>query len=193
MTWRRRTDRIEDEARLDGIYIVRTSLETIETDRAVDVCKNLANVECAYRNSRSDLPLRPIYVYSPAHVRGHVFLCMLSLYVEWHMRQRLAPLLLEDDDRPATRAARKSPVEKARPSPSAHSKAVPRRTADGLPPRSFRTLLDDLSGVVLNQVRLPGHTENLLSVVTTPTPVQARAFQFLGIKPGQHVPKRLPG
>ena len=118
MTWRRRHDRIADEERFDGVYIVRTSLgaEVIKTDAAVEAYKSLAGVERAFRTIKSDLRLRPIYVYSSDHVRAHVFLCMLSLYVEWNMRQRLAPLLFEDDDRTAARAARISPVEKARPS-----------------------------------------------------------------------------
>ena len=193
MTWRRRHDRIADEERFDGIYIVRTSLETIGTDAAVEAYKNLAGVERAFRTIKTDLRLRPIYVYTPDHVRAHVFLCMLALYVEWNMRQRLAPLLFEDDDRSAARAARTTPVEKARPSPAARKKADTKRTADDLPVHSFRTLLDDLSGVVLNQMRLPGHTENLISVVTTPTLVQKRAFQLLGVDPSQNVPKRLPG
>ncbi len=121
-----------------------------------------------------------------------VFLCMLAMHVEWHMRRRLAPMLFEEEDREAARVARSTPVEKARPSESARRKAASKRTADGLPVHSFRTLLDDLSGVVLNQMRLPGEGENRLSVVTTPTPVQKRAFQLLGVKPDQNVPIRLP-
>ena len=118
---------------------------------------------------------------------------MLALHVEWHMRQRLAPMLFEDDDREGARAQRNSPVEKAEVSDSAKAKADTKLTPDGLPVHSFRTLLDDLSGMALNQLRLPGHGESLLSVVTAPTPVQKRAFQLLGVKPDQNVPISLPG
>ena len=120
-------------------------------------------------------------------------MCMLALHVEWHMRRRLAPMLFEDDDREGARAQRSSPVEKAEVSDSAKAKADTKLTPDGLPVHSFRTLLDDLSGMALNQMRLPGHDETLLSVVTAPTPVQKRAFQLLGVKPDQSVPIRLPG
>jgi len=195
ISWRRRQDRIDAEARLDGVYVIRTSLDSASMGaaEAVDAYKSLAGVERAFRNAKSDLRIRPVYVYSPDHVRAHVFLCMLALHVEWHMRRRLAPLLFEDDDRAGARAQRNSPVETARPSESARLKAATKRTADDLPAHSFRTLLDDLSGMALNQMRLPGHGESLLSVVTKPTPVQKRAFQLLGVDPDRNVPKRLTG
>ena len=195
ISWRRRQDRIDAEARLDGVYVIRTSLDSASMGavEAVEAYKSLAGVERAFRNAKSDLRIRPVYVYSPDHVRAHVFLCMLALHVEWHMRRRLAPLLFEDDDRAGARAQRNSPVEKARPSESARRKAATKRTADDLPAHSFRTLLDDLSGMALNQLRLPGHGESLLSVVTRPTPVQKRAFQLLGVNPDHNVPMRLTG
>ena len=195
ISWRRRQDRIDAEARLDGVYVIRTSLDSssMGAAEAVDAYKSLAGVERAFRNAKSDLRIRPVYVYSPDHVRAHVFLCMLALHVEWHMRRRLAPLLFEDDDRAGARAQRNSPVETARPSESARRKAAAKRTADDLPAHSFRTLLDDLSGMVLNQMRLPGYGESLLSVVTKPTPVQKRAFQLLGVDPDRNVPIRLTG
>ncbi len=195
ISWRRRRDRIDSEARLDGVYVIRTSPDSSSMGAAVavDAYKSLAGVERAFRNAKSDLRIRPVHVYSPDHVRAHVFLCMLALHVEWHMRRRLAPLLFEDDDRAGARAQRNSPVETARPSESARRKAAAKRTADDLPAHSFRTLLDDLSGMALNQMRLPGHGESLLSVVTKPTPVQKRAFQLLGVDPDRNVPIRLTG
>ncbi len=195
ISWRRREARIAAEARLDGVYVVRTSLDSasLGPEAAVEAYKGLAGVERAFRNAKSDLRIRPVYVYSPDHVRAHVFLCMLALHVEWHMRRRLAPLLFEDDDREGARAQRNSPVEKAEVSERAKAKAADKRTPDGLPVHSFRTLLDDLSGMALNQLRLPSHDETLLCVVTAPTPVQKRAFQLLGVKPDQNVPIRLTG
>ena len=195
VSWRRRKDRIEAEARLDGVYVIRTSLDSASmgATEAVEDCKSLAGVERAFRNDRSDLRIRPVYVYSPDHVRAHVFLCMLALHVEWHMRRRLAPLLFEDDDRADARERRNSPVEKAWPSESARRKAATKRTADDLPAHSFRTLLDDLSGMALNRLRLSDHDASLLSVVTRPTPVQKRAFQLLGVNPDQNVPIKMTG
>ena len=195
IAWRRRKDRIAAEARLDGVYVVRTSLDaaSMGAAEAVEAYKGLAGVERAFRNAKSDLRIRPVYVYSPDHVRAHVFMCMLALHVEWHMRRRLAPMLFEDDDREGARARRSSPVEKAEVSESAKAKADTKLTPDGLPVHSFRTLLDDLSAMALNQLRLPGHGESLLTVVTTPTRVQKRAFELLGVKPDQNVPIRMTG
>ena len=193
MVWARSEERINAEARLDGIWVVRTSLgaDAIGAEAAVDAYKSLSTVERAFRMAKSELGIRPVYVYSADHVRGHVFLCMLALYVEWHMRRRLAPMLFQDDDPEGARAARASPVEPADVSANAKSRADSKLTADGLPVHSFRTLLEDLSTMVLNQLRLPGQESSLISIVTSPTPVQARAFALLGVKPNHKVPIRM--
>ena len=122
MSRARRHGKIAAEARFDGIYVIRTSLEEIEPDAAVAACKSLSTVERAFRTARSRLRVRPVCVCTEDQVRGHVFLCTLSHYVEWQMRRRLAPLLFEDDDRAAARTPRTTPVEKARVSPGAKRK-----------------------------------------------------------------------
>ena len=195
MVWARSEERINAEARLDGIWVVRTSLgpDAIGTEAAVDAYKRLSTVERAFRMAKSDLAIRPIHVYTADHVRAHVFLCMLALYVEWHMRRRLAPLLFQDDDPEGARRARASPVAPAEVSESARDKAASKRTPDGLPVHSFRTLMEDLSTMVLNQLRLPGQESSLISIVTSPTPVQARALALLGVKPNHKVPIRMTG
>ena len=193
MSWVRRHEKIAAEARFDGVCVIRTSLEDIEPDAAVAAYKSLSAVERAFRTAKSHLKVRPVYVYSEDHVRGHVFLCMLAYYVQWHMRQRLAPLLFDDDDRSADRAGRKTPVEKAGVSPSAKRKTDTKRTPDGFPVHSFETLLDDLSSVVLNKVRLPGQPESELAIVTRPTRLQARAFELLDVNPSRSVPIKVTG
>ena len=187
-SWRRRQERIDREARFDGVYVVRTSLEDIAPDAAVEAYKSLAVVERAFRVAKSDLRIRPVWVYTEDHVRGHVFLCMLAYYVEWHMRQRLAPLLFEDDDRDAARRQRTTPVEKARASPSARRKAQAKVTPDGLPVHSFRTLIDDLASVAVNVVRLPGAGRERTTIVTQRTRLQNRAFELLEVNPDRTVP-----
>ena len=188
LVWQRRHRKIADEARFDGIYVIRTSLPDIKADTAVLAYKSLATVERAFRTAKSDLSVRPIFVYSEDQIRAHVFLCMLAYYIEWHMRRRLVPLLFEDDDRLAAHAERTTPVEPARVSHAAREKARTKRTPDGFPVHSFRTLIDDLSGVVLNHVRLPGKDTAELAVVTKPSRLQARALELLDIKAAQTVP-----
>ena len=193
LSWTRRHDRIAAEAQLDGIYVVRTSLapEAIGSEAAVEAYKSLSRVEQSFRSIKNLLEVRPVFVYTPDHVRAHIFLCMLAYYVQWHMRQRLAPLLFEDDDRPAARAARNSPVEPARVSPRAKAKADSRRTPDGFPVHSFPTLLADLATLTLNEVTLPGSPDASFPMLARPTPLQQRAFNLLKVEPHKFVASNL--
>ena len=189
LSWSRRQARIDREAALDGIWVVRTSLgaESIGPDEAVEAYKSLARVEQAFRQIKTGrLRVRPIFVYSEAHVRARVFLCMLAYYAEWHMRKRLAPILFDEDDPEAAREQRASPVEQAKPSPSARSKAARKRAKDGTAVHSFHTLLADLSAVAVNEISI-GESGSI-KLVTAPTPTQQKAFDLLDISPTKMFP-----
>ena len=195
LTWTRDQDSIAAEARLDGIYIVRTSLpaEAISAHDAVYAYKSLAQIERAFRYCKNTrLEVRPVYVYSAEHVRAHVFLCALACYVEWHLRQRLAPILFEDHDREGAKAKRSSPVQKAEVSDSAKHKADTKITQDGLPVNSMRTLLDHLGSLTINQIALAGNPDHTFNVATAPTPLQQRAFQLLQLDPNKMFPVDIP-
>ncbi len=183
--YRRKPESIAAEAALDGLYIVRTSLPAGELDAegTVRAYKRLSAVERAFRSLKTvDLKVRPIYHRAAGRVRAHVLLCMLAYYVEWHMRERLKPLLFDDDDAAAAAAARPSIVAPAEVSRSAKNKAQRKRNASGCPVHSFRTLLDDLATVAKNRVvaRLPD-TEPF-KVLTRPTALQREAFKLLGVR-----------
>ena len=190
ISWRRREARIAAEARLDGVYVIRTSLDSASLGpaAAVEAYKGLARVERAFLTMKaSRLRIRPVHVWSEDHVRAHVFLCMLAYHVEWHMRRDLAPILFEDDDREGARAQRNSPVEPARVSESARAKAADKRTPDGLPVHGFTTLLADLATLTLNEVTLPGSPDHAFPLLATPTELQRRAFELLEIDPARDV------
>ena len=154
------------------------SLSAADTVRAY---KSLAGVERAFRSLKTvDLELRPVFHWVAPRVRAHVLLCMLAYYLEWHMRQALAPMLFDDHDRPAGEALRSSPVAKAQPSP-ARRKAKTKRTDDGLPVHSFRSLLADLATLTRNTVRF-GRAATF-PVLATPTDIQRRALDLLGLQP----------
>ena len=189
LSWSRQQERIAAEAQLDGIYIVRTSLaaEDLGAAAAVAAYKSLAGVERAFRTSKDHLRVRPIHIYSEDHVRGHIFLCMLAYYVEWHMRRRLAPLLFQDDDPAAARARRDTPVEPAEVSERAKRKADTKTNPEGFPVHSFPTLLGDLSNLVLNRVSLPTQEKTAITIATEPTKLQRRAFDLLGVDPQRTV------
>lgn len=175
----RKQENIEREAALDGIYVIRTSVpaETLSSDKVVGSYKRLSDVERAFRSLKSvDLRIRPIYHRLADRVRAHVFLCMLSYYVEWHMRRDLAPMLFDDEDPQAAEAARKSVVSPAQRSPKAEQKDSLKRTEDGMPVHSFQTLLKDLATLTRNEVRVG---EQTLHMLATATPVQQRALELL--------------
>lgn len=177
---------IAAEAALDGIYVVRTNLPAEQSDAAstVRAYKNLAVVERAFRSLKTvDLELRPVYHWTAPRVRAHVLLCMLAYYLEWHMRQSLAPILFDDHDPMAREAQRTSPVAKAKPSDAAREKAKSKQTdpAHGprLPVHSLRTLLADLATLTRNNVRIGANKLTIL--LATPTQIQRRAFNLLGV------------
>ena len=105
---------------------------------------------------------------------------LLAYYVTWHMQQRLAPILFKDDDPAAGKAARPSPVAPAQRSPSALAKAAAKTTTSGAPVHSFATLLEDLATIAANRVQPAGGLP-AFTVITTPTPLQRRAFELLGV------------
>ena len=161
---------------------------------AVEAYKSLAHVKRAFRSLKTaQLAVRPIFVYSKDHVRGHILLCMLAYYVEWHLWRRLAPLLFEEEDRAGARALRQSPVEKAQVSASTKAKAASKQTPEGLPVHSFQTLLADLGTLTLNEVTLPDAPQHPFPMVAKPTPLQAKAFDLLGVDPGKFVASKLAG
>jgi hypothetical protein len=183
LTFERDHQAITAEARLDGIYVLRTSLPQDRLDAAgtVRAYKSLAHVERAFRSTKTvDLEVRPVFHWTADRVRAHVFLCMLAYYLEWHMRQTLAPILFDDHDRAAAAAQRASAVAPAEVSPAAKRKAATKLTAAGEPVTSFRSLLRHLACLTRNTVRLArDHTTILFA---TPTPLQQRAFDLLAIK-----------
>ena len=183
--YRRTPESIAAEAALDGLYVVRTSLaETqLDAEATVRAYKRLSAVERAFRSLKTvDLKVRPVFHRTAERVRAHVLLCMLAYYVEWHMRQRLRPLLFDDHDPAAAEAARMSVVAPAKVSDAAREKARSKRTANGLPVHSLRTLLGDLATIAKNRVvpRVPGAEP--FEILTRPTALQREAFKLLGVR-----------
>jgi hypothetical protein len=185
-TFARNPDRIAAEARLDGFYVIRTSVEdnALATDNVVGAYKGLARVERAFRSLKTvDLHIRPIHHWLAPRVRAHVFLCMLACHVEWHMRERLKPMLFDDDDPTAAARERASIVAPAQPSPAALRKRASKLTADGGPVHSFQSLLRDLATCTLNEMTTTLNEAYSFTLVATPTPIQAQAFALLAVDP----------
>ena len=186
LSWRRRHEAIAQEAALDGLYVIRTSVpaEQLDAAAAVAAYKSLAHVERAFRSIKTvDLQVRPVFHYNANRVRAHVFLCMLAYYVEWHMRARLKPMLFDDEHLDEASASRASPVLKATRSEHAKTKDASKLADDGLPLHSFRTLLQDLATLAYNVTHTPLNPEAKIVLTTRPTPLQAKAFKLLNLNP----------
>jgi len=184
LTFEREQDQIAAEAALDGIYVLRTNLapDALDTTGVVTGYKQLAQVERAFRSHKTvDLEVRPIHHRRSHRVRAHVLLCMLAYHLEWHMRQALAPILFDDHDKPAAQAERASIVAPARRSKAARRKAATKRTDDGLPVHSFRSLIDELATFTRNTMAMADQTDVSFVLYPEPTSIQARAFDLLGV------------
>jgi transposase len=184
LSFERKTEQINAEARLDGIYVLRTDLgsKTLDATSTVRAYKDLANVERAFRSLKTvDLEVRPIHHRRADRVRAHVLLCMLAYHLEWHMRRALKPILFDDHDKAAAEAARASIVAKAERSDAADRKAATKRTHDGLPVHSFRSLLADLATVTRNTMAMAQSPDATFVLYPKLTSAQDRAFQLLGV------------
>ena len=176
------TEAIAAEAALDGIYVLRTSLpaDTLPTDDVVLRYKGLEDVERFFRTLNSELDVRPIRHRLADRVRAHMFLRMLSYYLVWHMKQVLAPILFQDNDKPAAAAKRANPVAAAQRSDNALAKAARKHTTEDTPVHSFTSMLADLATVCANHIQ-PADDMPAFTMTTTPTPLQQRAFELLGV------------
>lgn len=182
---RRNEVSIATEAILDGFYVVRTNVpaEALRAEDAVLAYKRLDGVERAFRAFNSDLDLRPIRHWKEQRARAHLLLRMLAYYVQWHMAERVAPILFKDHDLATAAAARHSPVAPATRSPGALTKVRRKRTDGGQPVHSFTSLLVDLATVAVNTVQPSRPGAPPFRMMTTPTETQRHAFDLLGVDP----------
>ena len=182
LTWERKQQAIEQEAGLDGIYVIRTSESAaqLSADNAVRGYKRLADVEQAFRSLKSlELLVRPIHHRLEQRVKAHIFVCLLAYYVQWHLKRAWSSLLFADEDLPQHRAER-DPVASANPTAKVQAKKAERRTADGHELHSFRTLLNDLGTQCQNMCEFgEGSSVIEISKLAEPTPLQTEASRLL--------------
>lgn len=152
------------EAQLDGIYIVRTS-EPAEALSAGDTYKSLGQLERAFRCMKIvDLRVRPVRDRSEAHVRAHIFFCMLAYYVEWRMR-----------------AGTVTPWPRPSPPRAPARRSARRRTATAGPSTACVRFSTTWGPRCKNTCR-PGQdkTEIRFEQTTEPAAFQRRVFNLLG-------------
>ena len=165
--------------------MIRTSLakSVMSSEKSVEAYKSLANVERAFRSLKTvDLEIRPIYHRLSDRVRSHVFLCMLAYYVEWQMKQKLAPLLFAEEDREGAKNARPDIVSPAVASKTTQKKARLHVTEEGLPVQTFGGLLEDLGTLVKNVMQAGKEKVTRFSMLTESTPLQQKVLALLGVR-----------
>ena len=175
---------IEQEADLDGIYVIRTSVtsEQMEATEVVAAYKSLSQVEQAFRCLKSvDLQIRPLFHRLEQRVKSHVLICFLAYHVEWHLRQALAPLLFAEEDPEGAKQRRSSIVEAMKKSQRTYRKATTKRSADNLPIHSFSSLLEDLATMTQNTIQPTSADLPCFNKLTQPTPLHRRVFELLQI------------
>ncbi len=178
-SFQRKQQQIEQEAALDGLYVIRTTCpaEQLSSQAAVRAYKQLKMAERAFRTMKDTLEIRPIHHHLESRVRAHIFLCMLAYYVTFELTGRLTPMLFTDQT-PFTPA---DPVAPARRSKAAKAKAGSAVTEDGHPASNLPDLLTELATITRNEIRI-GEAEHTFTRLTKPTPLQARALELLDIK-----------
>ncbi|KKL19124.1 hypothetical protein LCGC14_2468640, partial [marine sediment metagenome] len=179
----RNQEKIDVEASLDGIYVIRSNVNANEMsdEQVVAHYKNLALVERAFRSLKSiDLRVRPINHRLEDRVRSHIFICMLAYYIEHQLREALAPLMFVDEEK-SSAETRDSIVSPARRSASARRKDATRRNENGVRLSSFRDILESLSAVTRSTVIINGHPKGRFTVTSRPTSYQQEIIRHLGI------------
>jgi transposase len=177
--YQRKTEQITAEAALDGFYVIRSTSHhpTLTSQATVRAYKQLKMAERAFHTLKDTLEIRPIRHHLEHRVRAHAFLCMLAYYVSFELRAQLTPLLFDDE----TPLAPTDPVSPAKRSPNARAKASSAHTEHGYPAHTLPDLLDDLATLCRNTLRI-GPSEHTFTRLTTPTKLQATAFELLGTK-----------
>ena len=180
-TFEIKRDKVKAEAALDGIYVIRTSLDEKRMDAAETVrgYKQLSVAERAFRSFKTvDLMVRPIRHRLEDRVRSHIFVCMLAYYVQWHMLDAWRPLIYADEDQQAK--AFRDPVAPAKRSDSALQKVHSRRLGDGSEVHSLRSLLGHLGSIVRATCRCIGEVEvPTFTMITKYNEKQQEAFDLL--------------
>src|SRR5204863_8756370 len=111
-TYQRKTEQIDTEAALDGIYVLRTGVPDTElaTGEVVRSYKNLEQVERAFKTFKGpELEIRPIHHHLDQRVRANVSSSMLPTNPTGPLRQARPRLPSKAHQQPAQPAPAAKP------------------------------------------------------------------------------------
>jgi hypothetical protein len=89
-------DRVADDARYDGLYVLRTNTQ-LHPLKAMLRYRDLLIVEQVFRTEKTLLATRPIYHQTDEAIRGHVFCSFLALVLRKDLEERLATARLKPE------------------------------------------------------------------------------------------------
>jgi hypothetical protein len=175
-------EKVANEAALDGLYVIRTSLsrEKLGSEDAVRSYKLLSQVEQAFRSLKSlELLVGPLFHRLEERVRAHIFLCVLAYYVQWHMKRAWRELLWSDEE--VEGRWTRDPVAPASRSERCLRKVQRKHLEDGSDVHKLQTLLASLSTITRNICRRrgAGPDEPTFPMVTIPNAEQRRALDLV--------------
>lgn len=182
LTVTRNQEKIDAEAACDGLYVIRSNVSENELSEAelVENYKNLQSVERAFHSFKSvDIRVRPIHHFKENRVRAHIFICMLTYYVERHMRNACAEILFTDTDKPQRTG--KDIVRPAQRSRTAQIQDGSKRTDEDFPLSSFHDMLASMSGMVRARIHIRGHKSQPFWKTSVPTMYQKKIIELLEI------------
>jgi transposase len=82
--------RVEEDARYDGKYVLRTTTK-LPAPEVAQAYKQLTWIERLWRELKDVMEVRPIYHHKKKdNVKGHIFACFLSLYLVALLKRKLA-------------------------------------------------------------------------------------------------------
>jgi len=81
-------EKVERDARYDGIWALETSTELAPAEVA-EAYKSLWRVERAFRTFKSPLEVRPVRHWTESRIRGHVVVCFLAFLLRTVLERRL--------------------------------------------------------------------------------------------------------
>ena len=179
---------IAREAKVDGVYVVRTPIDnSMSAAECILRYKSLSQVESAFRYLKtSSLLIRPVHHRIEERVRSHVFICMLAYYVEWHMRLAWRSLTFSQEANLDYKEQR-NPVQQRNLSDVCRKKIQTQKTQSGEIVHSFDTLLHSLESITLNKCRFKGiclkddHREQdgTFHIQSTPNAEQKRVLSMI--------------
>ena len=155
LVWTKRTEWLEWAELSEGAYLLRTNLVGWQPEQMWKTYMQLAQVENAFRISKNDLGIRPIFHHTAERTRGHILVCFLS-YVMWKTLEKLCEASGLGTSARTVQQEIKQLVTVDVVMPTAQGQPMRLRCV-AEPDQRLKELLDHLGMKLPRRLRLPGN------------------------------------